>query len=96
MLEKIPDLLPDMDDEEDLTQPLPPKDGMSQTQAIAAGLPPRKLANIWKKKSMAKSKVNLFEKIKGAIVDGPSQSLLTHMKQYDYVAPKDWPGYRKI
>jgi hypothetical protein len=30
------------------------------------------------------------------LVDGPSECLLNFMKEYDFVAPKDWPGYRRI
>ena len=28
--------------------------------------------------------------------DGPSQALLTYMRDYDFTAPSDWPGYRVL
>jgi len=50
-----------------------------------------KLLLNWRKKLLATRHQQLL-----VTMDGPSLALLAHMKQYDYVAPKDWPGYRRI
>jgi len=31
-----------------------------------------------------------------ATEDGPSAALLKYMKQFDFQAPKTWPGWRRI
>lgn len=102
MLEGIPELLPEMMEEEDLTQNLTTHkkvdaDGhpLPEGQKGDVIMTSRKLANIWKRKAGAgRLKVQVTKKTPKQ--DGPSLSLLTFMKGYDYKAPKDWPGYRKI
>ena len=103
MLDGIPDLLPELGEEEDLTQNLVTKVG-SPSVSIEGAVPHgasgegvtsnRKLMNIFKKKN--NKRVVLQPAKKTGKVDGPSQSLLSFMKSYDYVAPKDWQGHRRI
>jgi hypothetical protein len=99
MLDGIPDLLPELEDEEDLTQNLvqvKKKDekGVTISDGPETVVTTRKLMNIFKKKNN-KRVVHIPPKKTGK-VDGPSQTLLTFMKSYDYVAPKGWKGHRNI
>lgn len=43
----------------------------------------------------AKSEFENAEKLKGA-PDNPSRSLLKFMQEYNFKAPVDWNGYRKL